>query len=236
MNNSVQASSGFTPFQLVYGEHARTALTAALPAPSNNPTADKFVRLRQEALQQAKDNLQAAQKKQAHYANKHRKKVEYKVGDKVLLSTANLNNEHRAPKLLPRFVGPFPIVRCVNDVSVELQLPPSLSRLHPTFHVSKLKRWVGDTSSQFPGRSQDLAPPPPVYHDGEQKWEVDKVVKKRSRKVGRKTVVEYLVLWKGYAEWEKTWEPASNLKAAKEAVKEFEQHAAAAPAPHVRRK
>ncbi len=236
VNNSVQASTGFTPFQLLYGDHARTPLTASLPSPSNNPTADEFLRTRTAMLEKAKENLAAAQKKQAHYANKHRKQVQFKVGDKVLLSTANLNNEHRAPKLLSRFVGPFPIVRVVNDVSYELALPPSMSRLHPTFHVSKLKRWAQDTSAQFPGRSQDLAPPPPVYHDGEEKWEVEKVIRKRNRKVGRRTVVEYLVLWKGFPEWEKTWEPAGNLKAAKEAVKEFEQHAARAAAPHLQRK
>lgn len=236
VNNSVQASTGFTPFQLVYGTHVPTALSVSLPASSsNNPTADEFLRTRQEALETAKKNLLAAQKKQAHYANKHRKQVTFAVGDKVLLSTANLNNEHRAAKLLPRFVGPFPIVRVVNDVSYELSLPPSMSRLHPTFHVSKLKRWVEDSTSSFPGRSQDLAPPPPVYHDGEQKWEVESVVKKRTRKVGRKNVVEYLVLWKGYPEWEKTWEPASGLKAAKKAVQQFEQHAAATAAPQVRR-
>jgi hypothetical protein len=35
--------------------------------------------------------------------------------------------------------------------------------------------------------------------------------------------VEYLVQWKGYPEWEATWEPGSNLKNAREAIEEFEK-------------
>ena len=150
INNSVQASTGFSPFRLVYGEHVRTAWSAALPSPTSaNATADELVQARDDALQRAKDNLLKAQQQQSRYANKKRQEVKFQVGDKVLLSTANLNNELRAPKLIPRYVGPFPIVRVVNDVAYELALPASMSRVHPTFHVSKLKRWARDSSERF---------------------------------------------------------------------------------------
>ena len=95
--------------------------------------------------------------------------------------------------------------------------------VHPTFHVTKLKRWAVDTSDKFPGREQNLAPSPPVIQQGEEMWEVEKIVKKRVKKVKGKSVTEYLVLWKGYPEWDKTWEPAINLKEAQDVVKEFEQ-------------
>ena len=236
INNSVQASTGFSPFRLVYGEHVRTAWSAALPSPpSSNATADELVQARDDALQRAKDNLLKAQQQQARYANKKRQDVKFQVGDKVLLSTANLNNELRAPKLMQRYVGPFSIVRVVNDVAYELALPASMSRVHPTFHVSKLKRWARDSSERFPGREQDLAPPPPVIDEGEEKWEVERIVDKRSRRAGRSTITEYLVLWKGYPEHEKSWEPAAGLRGARDAVRAFEQRAAASDAPRRRR-
>jgi hypothetical protein len=99
-----------------------------------------------------------------------------------------------------------------------------MKRIHPVFHVSKLKSYRD--SDSFPTRSLDqssLVRPPPEWFEGEEAWEVEKVVGKRERKVGKKTVTEYLVLWKGYPEWEKTWEPESNLRGARECVEKFER-------------
>ena len=45
------------------------------------------------------------------------------------------------------------------------------------------------------------------------------IVGKRKRQ-GR---TEYLVLWKGYPDHEKTWEPISSLRYARDAVREYEQ-------------
>ena len=39
-------------------------------------------------------------------------------------------------KLSPRFIGPFDILSRVGEVAHKLALPPSLSAIHPVFHVS----------------------------------------------------------------------------------------------------
>ena len=49
-------------------------------------------------------------------------------------------------------------------------------------------------------------------------YEVEKILDKR----GRGRMAEYLVKWRNYDDPnENTWEPASNLKEAKEAIKKF---------------
>ena len=42
----------------------------------------------------------------------------FSVGDEVMLSTANLRNEERAPKLAPKYIGPFPVTRVVSSCGV----------------------------------------------------------------------------------------------------------------------
>ncbi|KAJ9508220.1 hypothetical protein QJQ45_021599 [Haematococcus lacustris] len=66
--------------------------------------------------------------REAAYANKARRDVEYKVGQKVLLSTKNLKlKPGKARKLIPRYVGPFEILLLVGAVAVKLDLPASMS-------------------------------------------------------------------------------------------------------------
>ena len=223
-NNSKQASTGFTPFFLNSGQHPHLPLSAAVQSTGSNPAATEMLSDLYADLDQAATNIRHAQQRQAHYANQHRRDVLFSVGDQVLLSTANLRNEQRAPKLAPKFVGPFAVCRVVSSVAYELALPDSMSRVHPVFHVSKLKAYR-DGSASFPDRQQlpsrpaaDLLP-----DTGEQAWEVERVVGKRTRRVGRGTRVEYLVLWRGYPDHERTWEPARHLRHAEQAVQAFEQ-------------
>ena len=219
-NNAVQASTGYSPFFLNLGQHPSFPLALAAPSDqSQNPTALEMISDMDQALALAKQNLKEAQDRQASYANLNRREVEFSVGDQVLLSTAHLRNTDRAPKLSPKYIGPFDIVRVVSSVAYELKLPANM-KIHPVFHASRLRAYK-DGSSQFPHRVVNPRPPPDIL-DGEDAWEVEEVVGKRSRKRGRTTTVEYLVRWKGYPDHEKTWEPAQNLRAAQDAVACYE--------------
>ncbi|GKB76409.1 hypothetical protein Tco_0943304 [Tanacetum coccineum] len=90
---------------------------------------------------------------QKSYADKRRKPLEFKVGDRVLLKVSPWKYMVRfgkKRKLAPRYVGPFEIVECVELVAYRLKLPQELSCIHDTFHVSNLKKCLAGSNIQVP--------------------------------------------------------------------------------------
>ena len=105
------------------------------------PSATAFVHGLQDHIKAAKLCLKQAQDRQKAYADTKRRDVSFQVGDKVLLSTRNIQlkkNKDMVRKLMPKWVGPFPVSELVGKVAAKLELPPNL-RIHPVFHVSLLK-------------------------------------------------------------------------------------------------
>ncbi len=135
-NNTVQASTGFTPFYLNSGREIELPLDLAVTnsQPSANQTSvDRLSRLSQD-LRQAKKNLEIAQQRQAKYADEKRREIVFQVGDQVMLSTEHLKLKvpGQTPKLLSKFIGPFKITKVISNTAYELDLPHSM-RIHPSF-------------------------------------------------------------------------------------------------------
>lgn len=85
-------------------------------------------------------------------ANKGRRKVQFNVGDWVYVHLRPYRQlsiclQHHT-KLSRCFFGPFQIVRRVGAVAYKLALPPS-SKIHPVFHVSVLRKCLGNPSYQI---------------------------------------------------------------------------------------
>ena len=59
-------------------------------------------------------------------------------------------------KLSPRLIGPFEILSRVGEVAYKLALPPSLSAVHPVFHVSMLRKYISDESHVISLDSMEL--------------------------------------------------------------------------------
>jgi len=222
VNNSVQASTGFTPFYLNYGQQVSLPLDRAIAdlRPSSNPEAMDRIRRLKSDLDRARTHIERAQQRQAKYADQHRRDVTFKVGDSVLLSTDHLKMvgaDKRTPKFASKYIGPFKIKRVANANAYELDLPVQM-RINPVLNISRLK--VYRDPSSFPSRPSTANRPPPetVLEDGAEQYEVESILARR----GSGTRSQYLVKWLGYPVWEATWEKSSSLTEAKEAVQDFE--------------
>ena len=133
----------------------------------------------------------------------------------MLLNTRDLKWQmkgRRSEKLTEHFVGPYKVKGIVSSNAIELELPNSI-KIHPVVNVSRVRLY----KSQVKG--QKKIPPKPVIIKGEEEFEVEKILNKRTVRGKEK----FLVRWKGYTAGEDTWENRENLENAKELVEEFER-------------
>ena len=217
-NNSVNPSTGFSPFFLNYGHHPLVPSSLLKPPATNVPAVSEFVAAQASALAQAQDAIVEAQNRQKHYADQKRRPVPFAVGDMVLLSTEHISvaahKQRPSKKLEPKYIGPYKIIAQVNDNAFELDLPPTMKQ-HPVFNADLLRQYK-PSPEEFGERSPP--PPAPEIIDGEEEFEVDRIL---DYAIINKTP-KWLVLWKGYPLESATWEPKSSLKNAKDALAEFE--------------
>lgn len=133
----------------------------------------------QQDVMDAQDNMLAAKTGQAHHANRHRGKEEvYEEGDLVMLSTKNRRAEykakgkHRVAKFMPRFDGPYKVVKAHPEKSEYTLLLPNSGKIFPGFHSSLLRRHHANDPALFPSRKLPR-PGPVVTPDGQEEWQVD---------------------------------------------------------------
>ena len=110
------------------------------------------------------------------------------------------------------FVGPYKVKRVVSTNAIELKLPSTI-KIHPVVNISRVQLYKPQVEGQ------KVVPPQPVVIDGEEEYEVEKILNRR-KIWGRD---KFLVWWKGYTVEADIWEGQENLENAKELVEEFER-------------
>ena len=138
--------------------------------------AEKFVEKMREIQEEAKAALEKAQEDIKKYTNRKRAEVEeYKVRDLVMFSTRDLKYQmvrRRMEKLTERFVGPYKVKKIISINAVELELPSTM-KIHPVVNISKIYRYIG----QVEGQKKEQ--PAPVIIEGEEEWEVERILNKQ---------------------------------------------------------
>lgn len=213
VNNATQESTGETPFFLNYGRHPvspSSMLREFVPA-SSSPAANTFIAAKTEALALATQQLAAAQRRQAAYANLSRREVTYRIGDSVYVrrqpgadpAAALDSNVGPANKLLAAYHGPYVVTAVPGPVNVTIALAPNQLR---TYHVSRVKAALANDDVRFPSR--DPPRPPPIdAAAAPTTFAVDSLVAARTFRGER----QYRVRWVGYPPHEDTWLPQTAI-------------------------
>ena len=205
INNSVSSSTGFTPFMLTYGFNPRE------PDVVGEDERFDLLQRRADCLSLARDNLYHAQDLQAlDFDRRHDSPPVYRPGDSVLLAAEGISwpaDVLHPPVFHPRWLGPFKIRTCddARRHNYELELPSTLSKLHPIFHVSKLRPYR--LSKRFRNRPGQHRPAPVLGADGKARFDIDQILDKRCvkpRGQGHEKKF-YLVKWVGYPSHEADW-------------------------------
>ena len=102
----------------------------------------------QQVLQLLKDNLVLAQNRMKQQADQHHSERSFDVGDWVFLQPQpykkmSLKQAKKDNKLSPKYYGLYKVLQKIGTMAYKLELPTA-SRVHPIFHVSFLKKVIGD--------------------------------------------------------------------------------------------
>ncbi|KAD4585874.1 hypothetical protein E3N88_23475 [Mikania micrantha] len=151
-NNSYHTSTDMAPFEALYGRKCRSPICWS-EIGEVQITGPELIQETTDKIMQIRKNLLAARSRKKSYADKRRKPLEFNIGDLVLLKVSPWNGVVRfgkKGKLAPRYVGPIKILERIGKVAYKLELPEELSNIHPTFHVSNLKKCLADENLHIP--------------------------------------------------------------------------------------
>lgn len=222
-------SIGMSPYELLHGckpaiffdWKLRTKQASTALEKINREEAQTWLKSKEEALNWAVENLARAQDAQMVQANKHRRPVDFTVGDKVYVTRKHWTTTRPSVKLDDQNAGPFEIIKRVGN-SFKLDLPHTV-RLVNQFSPDRLRKAA---NNPLPGQPQESRPQ--IEINGEPEYFVDHILE--SRVYRRK--LQYKADWEGWPP-DPTFYDASSFKHSAQKLRQFHQAYPEAPGPPV---
>ena len=151
-NNFINDTTNYSPFFLTYGQDPFN-FPDLIFSEQNKPMEidENYVKEFLSKIKIASDLAKQAiiNSNDKTINKKSGKKMNYQIGDKVLLSTQHLKLKTKKKKLSPKFIGPFTISEIyANGNSYKLDLPAEYKTIHPSFHVSLLKPFHSNNNDE----------------------------------------------------------------------------------------
>ena len=206
-NSSHHSAVGMSPFQALYG-YAPPQKEWLPEDPTPVAAVEEVLRRRRNMDHILKRQLETARNIMKQIADKKRTEREFKEGDWVFLKLQPYRQNSVAVrknlKLNPRYYGPFQISKRIGMVAYELKLPEG-SLIHPVFHVSLLKKKVGDATIV-------LGKLPVSDKEGRMRIMPVAILDRKLMKRGNGAATAVLVQWSNLFPEDATWEDLSDLQ------------------------
>jgi hypothetical protein len=119
-------------------------------------------------------------------------------------------------KLSPKYYGPYKVFQKIGTMAYKLELPAS-SRVHPVFHVSCLKKVIGE---KIPVQTIFLE----LDEEGKIILDTEAITDTRIHQLGNISISEYLIKWRKLPTEDSTWEEESFIQKHPELLKHYGQH------------
>ena len=146
-----QSSTGFSPFELVYGRAVRGPLDILRESweasrRSSESVVSHVLMMREKLAQMSElvqENMKKAQQKQKTWYDRNSREREFHPADEVLVLLPTTTN-----KLLAQWQGPYRVLRRIGKVDYVIDMHDRRKR-HRTFHVNMLRKWHEPAVSAF---------------------------------------------------------------------------------------
>ena len=203
-NTNYHSATKMTPYQVLYGV-APLLHIPYFPKDSAVESVDEYLSAKEEVIKRVREHLQPAQNRMTMVANRKRSDRSFEINDYVFLKLQPYRQHSLArrssQKLAAKYYGPYQVLAKIGKVAYKLELPAS-TLIHPVFHVSQLKKHIGNYTVQGT----------PLMIPKTAALQPRTVLDRRMAKRHHQAHTQVLILWEGLAPTEATWEDMEEFK------------------------